>query len=153
MFRLFGTRGYRLERTCVLCPQHEEDFELRKQLIGQAMEQHGQQLITQLMHSCCFCLPPYTLPDVAEVLWEVMVFDRPVSIKSCTGDSPVCPQLATPKLSVVLDVLPLVRERPERVAQRDVGRSRDCHSQTADRLPQTGHQVRRHARLNSHRQK
>lgn len=61
--------------------QHEEDFEVRKQLIGQAMEQHGQQLITQLMHSCCFCLPPYTLPDVAEVLWEVMVFDRPVSMK------------------------------------------------------------------------
>lgn len=59
--------------------QHEEDFEVRKQLIGQAMEQHGQQLVTQLMHSCCFCLPPYTLPDVAEVLWEVMVFDRPVS--------------------------------------------------------------------------
>ncbi|XP_056280903.1 transportin-3 [Pseudoliparis swirei] len=56
---------------------HEENFELRKQLIGQAMEQNGQQLITQLMHSCCFCLPPYTLPDVAEVLWEVMVFDRP----------------------------------------------------------------------------
>uniref|UniRef100_A0A3P8NTW6 Transportin-3 n=1 Tax=Astatotilapia calliptera TaxID=8154 RepID=A0A3P8NTW6_ASTCA len=56
---------------------HEEDFEVRKRLIGQAMEQHGQQLVTQLMHSCCFCLPPYTLPDVAEVLWEIMVFDRP----------------------------------------------------------------------------
>ena len=59
--------------------QHEEDFELRKQLIGQAMEQHGQQLVTQLMHTCCFCLPAYTLPDVAEVLWEIMVFNRPVS--------------------------------------------------------------------------
>ncbi|XP_030197001.1 transportin-3 isoform X1 [Gadus morhua] len=56
---------------------HEEDFELRKQLIGQAMEQHGQQLVTQLMHTCCFCLPAYTLPDVAEVLWEIMVFNRP----------------------------------------------------------------------------
>lgn len=86
---LWDSCGYRLERMCVLCPQHEEDFELRKQLIGQAMEQHGQQLITQLMHSCCFCLPPYTLPDVAEVLWEVMVFDRPVSIKSCSGESTV----------------------------------------------------------------
>ena len=62
-----------------LSPQHEEDFELRKQLIGQAMEQHGQQLVTQLMHTCCFCLPAYTLPDVAEVLWEIMVFNRPVS--------------------------------------------------------------------------
>ncbi|XP_072233204.1 transportin-3 isoform X1 [Leuresthes tenuis] len=57
---------------------HEEDFEVRKRLIGQAMEQHGQQLISQLMHSCCFCLPPYTLPDVAEVLWEIMLFDRPM---------------------------------------------------------------------------
>uniref|UniRef100_A0A4W5NER5 Transportin-3 n=1 Tax=Hucho hucho TaxID=62062 RepID=A0A4W5NER5_9TELE len=56
---------------------HEDDFELRKQLIGQAMGQNGQQLVTQLMHTCCFCLPPYTLPDVAEVLWEIMVFDRP----------------------------------------------------------------------------
>ena len=61
---------------------------MRKQLIGQAMEQHGQQLITQLMHSCCFGLPPYTLPDVAEVLWEVMVFDRPVSTHADTpGDT------------------------------------------------------------------
>ncbi|XP_030630141.1 transportin-3 isoform X1 [Chanos chanos] len=56
---------------------HEEDFEVRKQLISQAMEQHGQQLVTQLLHACCFCLPPYTLPDVAEVLWEIMIFDRP----------------------------------------------------------------------------
>lgn len=70
-------------------PQHEEDFELRKQLIGQAMEQHGQQLVTQLMNSCCFCLPPYTLPDVAEVLWEVMVFDRPVSMKEPLGRRPL----------------------------------------------------------------
>ncbi|KAM4570059.1 transportin-3 isoform 1-T1 [Odontesthes bonariensis] len=57
---------------------HEEDFEVRKRLIGQAMEQHGQQLVSQLMQSCCFCLPPYTLPDVAEVLWEIMLFDRPM---------------------------------------------------------------------------
>ncbi|KAG9335458.1 hypothetical protein JZ751_004587, partial [Albula glossodonta] len=56
---------------------HEDDFELRKQLIGQAMGQHGQQLVTQLVHTCCFCLPPYTLPDVAEVVWEIMLFDRP----------------------------------------------------------------------------
>uniref|UniRef100_A0A672JY46 Transportin-3 n=1 Tax=Sinocyclocheilus grahami TaxID=75366 RepID=A0A672JY46_SINGR len=56
---------------------HEDDFEVRKRLIGQVMEQHGQQLVTQLINTCCFCLPPYTLPDVAEVLWEIMVFDRP----------------------------------------------------------------------------
>ena len=83
------------KHVCPLSLQHEEDFEVRKQLIGQAMEQHGQQLITQLMHSCCFCLPPYTLPDVAEVLWEVMVFDRPVSINYNTwsGVSPDVTQM------------------------------------------------------------
>lgn len=73
--------------------QHEEDFEVRKQLIGQAMEQHGQQLITQLMHSCCFCLPQYTLPDVAEVLWEIMLFNRPVSEHRHRHLSLVCSHL------------------------------------------------------------
>ncbi|KAJ1062752.1 hypothetical protein K5549_004781 [Capra hircus] len=57
---------------------HEEDFELRKELIGQVMNQLGQQLVSQLLHTCCFCLPPYTLPDVAEVLWEIMQVDRPI---------------------------------------------------------------------------
>uniref|UniRef100_A0A8C3B9R7 Transportin 3 n=1 Tax=Cairina moschata TaxID=8855 RepID=A0A8C3B9R7_CAIMO len=56
---------------------HEEDFEVRKELIGQVMNQLGQQLVNQLLHTCCFCLPPYTLPDVAEVLWEIMQIDRP----------------------------------------------------------------------------
>ncbi|NXA57035.1 TNPO3 protein, partial [Nothocercus julius] len=56
---------------------HEEDFEVRKELIGQVMDQLGQQLVNQLLHTCCFCLPPYTLPDVAEVLWEIMQIDRP----------------------------------------------------------------------------
>ncbi|XP_040858370.1 transportin-3 isoform X2 [Ochotona curzoniae] len=56
---------------------HEEDFELRKELIAQVMNQLGQQLVSQLLHTCCFCLPPYTLPDVAEVLWEIMQVDRP----------------------------------------------------------------------------
>lgn len=60
--------------------QHEEDFELRKELIGQVMNQLGQQLVSQLLHTCCFCLPPYTLPDVAEVLWEIMQIDRPVRL-------------------------------------------------------------------------
>lgn len=57
---------------------HEEDFETRKELIGQVMNQHGQQLVSQLIQSICFCLPPYTLPDIAEVIWEIMMFDRPM---------------------------------------------------------------------------
>lgn len=67
----------------LLSLQHEEDFEARKELIGQVMTQLGQQLVNQLLHTSCFCLPPYTLPDVAEVLWEIMQVDRPVSV--CLG--------------------------------------------------------------------
>lgn len=51
---------------------------MRKELINQVMTQLGQQLVNQLLQTCCFCLPPYTLPDVAEVLWEIMQIDRPV---------------------------------------------------------------------------
>lgn len=108
---------------------------MRKQLIGQAMEQHGQQLITQLMHSCCFCLPPYTLPDVAEVLWEVMVFDRPVSINyhAWSGVSPGVTQMFRVCFFLFFsDVLSLVRKRSERFTEGDVRRSCDGHSQTAD---------------------
>ncbi|KAJ6651607.1 hypothetical protein lerEdw1_020808 [Lerista edwardsae] len=53
----------------------EEDFEVRKELLGQVMIQLGQQLVNQILHSSCFFLPPYTLPDVAEVLWEIMQVD------------------------------------------------------------------------------
>ncbi|XP_064417249.1 transportin-3 isoform X2 [Latimeria chalumnae] len=56
---------------------HEDDFEVRKELIQQVLSQHGQQMVSQLINTCCFCLPPYTLPDVAEVIWEIMLFNRP----------------------------------------------------------------------------
>ncbi|XP_028670547.1 transportin-3 isoform X2 [Erpetoichthys calabaricus] len=56
---------------------HEDDYEVRKELIHHVMSQNGQQMVNQLLQTCCFCLPPYTLPDVAEVLWEIMLFDRP----------------------------------------------------------------------------
>lgn len=71
-------------------PQHEEDFEMRKELISQVMNQLGQQLVNQLLHTCCFCLPPYTLPDVAEVLWEIMQIDRPV--RGTGGDGGCTPK-------------------------------------------------------------
>ncbi|KAL4659483.1 transportin-3 isoform X2 [Arapaima gigas] len=62
----------------LLSATHEDNFEVRKRLVAQAMDQHGQQLVTQLIHTCCFCLPSYTLPDVAEVIWEAMLFNRPM---------------------------------------------------------------------------
>ncbi|XP_059842985.1 transportin-3 [Hypanus sabinus] len=55
---------------------HEDDFELREGLIKQVLAQHGQQLVNQLLQAVCFCLPPYTLPDLAEVMWEIMQIDR-----------------------------------------------------------------------------
>lgn len=56
-----------------------------------------------------------------------------------------CPGVTAPPaqrpVPSVADVLPLVGNGSQRVAQGDVGRRRDRHPQAADRLPQTGHQV------------
>lgn len=76
--------------------QHEEDFELRTELIAQVLRQLGQQLVSQLLHTCCFCLPPYTLPDVAEVLWEIMQSDRAVSIRHRVPSVPCVPTAPCP---------------------------------------------------------
>uniref|UniRef100_A0A8C3L4J8 Transportin-3 n=1 Tax=Chrysolophus pictus TaxID=9089 RepID=A0A8C3L4J8_CHRPC len=78
---------------------HEEDFELRTELIAQVLRQWGQQLVSQLLHTCCFCLPPYTLPDVAEVLWEIMQSDRAVS--TCHRVHSVSPQPPNPSIPFV----------------------------------------------------
>jgi transportin-3 len=52
---------------------HEEDFELWKEQIGQVMKQLGQQLVHQLLHTCCFCLPSQMCLKCSG---EIMQIDR-----------------------------------------------------------------------------
>uniref|UniRef100_UPI00358E79EC transportin-3-like isoform X1 n=2 Tax=Myxine glutinosa TaxID=7769 RepID=UPI00358E79EC len=62
---------------CGIVNDHENDFEARRELVSSILSQHGQMLVDRLLQAACFYLPPYNLPDLAEVLWELELFDRP----------------------------------------------------------------------------
>lgn len=55
---------------------HKEDFEARRELVHGILQQHGQVLVDRLLQAACFYLPPSTLSDLSEVLWELELFDR-----------------------------------------------------------------------------
>lgn len=58
--------------------QDREDFEVRSTAVKQLLVDHGQALVHATINACVFCLPSYMIPDVAEVLFELMLVDRPV---------------------------------------------------------------------------
>uniref|UniRef100_A0A0A9ZA41 Transportin-3 n=2 Tax=Lygus hesperus TaxID=30085 RepID=A0A0A9ZA41_LYGHE len=53
-----------------------EDFEVRKRLVLNVIQEKGQDLITNLLHAFVFCLHTYVLPDIAEVIMELMLIDK-----------------------------------------------------------------------------
>ncbi|XP_050391682.1 transportin-3 [Patella vulgata] len=55
-----------------------EDFEVRQTLVKQLLNDHGQALIHAIINACIYCLPTYMIPDVAEVVHEIMLIDRPM---------------------------------------------------------------------------
>ncbi|XP_078094541.1 transportin-3-like [Mustelus asterias] len=63
--------GYRC-----LTGQHREDFELRKNLVHGFLGESGALLVAQLVQACCFYLVPSMLGNVADVMWELRIFDR-----------------------------------------------------------------------------
>lgn len=63
--------------------QDRDDFEARSTAVKQLLSDHGQALVHATVNACVFCLPSYMVPDVAEVLYELMLINLPVS--SCIG--------------------------------------------------------------------
>ncbi|XP_012941104.1 transportin-3 [Aplysia californica] len=62
---------------CVRQKEEREDFELRKSLVKKLVEDHGQSLVIALINASLFCLPTFMSADVSEVLYELMLIDRP----------------------------------------------------------------------------
>ncbi|GCB63304.1 hypothetical protein scyTo_0007374 [Scyliorhinus torazame] len=56
--------------------KHKEDFELRKNLVHGFLGESGALLVAQLVQACCFYLVPSMLGNVADVMWELRIFDR-----------------------------------------------------------------------------
>jgi hypothetical protein len=53
--------------------------EIRKNLVKGLLQEHGSQLVHALINACLFCLPTFMTADIGEVLYELMIVDRPVS--------------------------------------------------------------------------
>lgn len=61
---------------CAREKEDREDFEVRSAAVKQLLTDHGQALVHAAINACVFCLPSYMIPDVAEVLYELMSVDR-----------------------------------------------------------------------------
>lgn len=54
----------------------QPDYEERKALVKRILDEYGQQLITNLIQSCVYYLHSYMLSEVADVIMELLEFDR-----------------------------------------------------------------------------
>lgn len=54
----------------------QPDYEQRRSLVRNILNEFGEQLVTNLLHACVFCLHSYMLGDVSDVIIELLEFDR-----------------------------------------------------------------------------
>ncbi|CAH1799403.1 unnamed protein product [Owenia fusiformis] len=57
------------------------DAETKRTIVMSLISEHGQALTQSILNATVFCLPSYMVTDVAEVVQELMVVDRPVFCK------------------------------------------------------------------------
>ncbi|XP_069765925.1 transportin-3-like isoform X3 [Narcine bancroftii] len=70
--------------------EHKEDFELRKNLVHRFLGESGALLVAQLVQACCFYLVPSMLGNVADVMWELRIFDRKLGCFLCCWCQTFC---------------------------------------------------------------
>lgn len=52
------------------------DTENLRKLIIQAMSKHGQDITVGLIHACAGKIPSYMVPNIGEVLWEMLCYNK-----------------------------------------------------------------------------
>ncbi|CAG9853754.1 unnamed protein product [Phyllotreta striolata] len=57
----------------------EPDFDERKALVRSLLNEYGQQLVSNLIHSCVFYLHSYMLSEVGDVFVQLLDFDRQIT--------------------------------------------------------------------------
>ncbi|XP_059139993.1 transportin-3-like isoform X2 [Physella acuta] len=62
---------------CFREKETRDDFPARRTLVKKLLDDHGQPLVIALVNACLFCLPTFMSADVSEVLYELMIMDRP----------------------------------------------------------------------------
>lgn len=63
----------------------QDDFKQREDMVKRILSEYGQQLITNLIHACVFYLHTYMLSEVADIIIEMLEFDREVVSKWLVG--------------------------------------------------------------------
>ncbi|XP_038065636.1 transportin-3-like [Patiria miniata] len=53
-----------------------QDYDTRKNLILSLLEKHGPAITTRIINACVFYLPSYMMPDISEVLFELIRVNR-----------------------------------------------------------------------------
>lgn len=61
--------------------RNQPDYNERKILVKRILDEYGQQLVTNLIHSCVYYLHSYMLSEVADVIVELLEFDRELTTK------------------------------------------------------------------------
>ncbi|XP_071791532.1 transportin-3-like [Asterias amurensis] len=61
---------------CVISKWESPDFETRKNLVLALLDKHGPAITKGILHACVFYLPSYMMPDLSEVLYELMKVNR-----------------------------------------------------------------------------
>ncbi|UYV70641.1 Trn-SR [Cordylochernes scorpioides] len=60
--------------------QESPDFPQRRNLVLGLLHEHGQSLVSTLLKASLFDLPTYVLPDIADVLFELVMLDQQVGV-------------------------------------------------------------------------
>ena len=58
------------------CDRLRHDYQRRKEFVKKLLDEYGQQFITNLIYASVFCLHTYMLTEVADVILEVLEFDK-----------------------------------------------------------------------------
>lgn len=61
--------------------KNQTDYKERRTLVKTILVEFGQQLVTNLIHSCVYYLHSYMLSEVADVIVELLEFDREMTSK------------------------------------------------------------------------
>ncbi|XP_063222525.1 transportin-3 [Bacillus rossius redtenbacheri] len=61
---------------CSRTHQEHADYEVRRQLVCDIINENGPALVNNLVQACVFCLHSYMLSDVADVIVELLLHDR-----------------------------------------------------------------------------
>ncbi|GFU37610.1 transportin-3 [Nephila pilipes] len=73
-------KGARLQEGGKQAQQDTASFHQRRALTQALLSEQGQNLVNTLIHACVFCLPSYMLSNAADILYDLVLYDKEVGL-------------------------------------------------------------------------